>query len=313
MRTSDVITGTRLARRCRRPLAGRSASTARARLKGHGAAARTTVPSSGGGQPRHRQCNAAAQLCQVAPVACRLSRCRRARPCRRPRSEALRSGTQALRQGKTEQALMELEYAAEQGVPGAHLEARAHVRRRRRRRPEHRRAPTTISAACTAMHGDRSAPARQTLASWPTPSVTLGTLPSRGIPGTLKADPNVAREMFRYAASTFRRSGGPISARTAVPARQRCIQGRGSSARAGCALSANKGDHRAQALLGGMLFKGEAELSRQAALGLFWLHRRQGCAGTGRAWITDMYTQPRSRRPDDSRARTWPQVSGKIG
>ena len=33
--------------------------------------------------------------------------------------EALRSGTQALRQGKTEQALMELEYAAEQGVPGA--------------------------------------------------------------------------------------------------------------------------------------------------------------------------------------------------
>src|SRR4029453_9880088 len=33
--------------------------------------------------------------------------------------EAFRSGTQALRQGKTEQALMELEYAAEQGVPGA--------------------------------------------------------------------------------------------------------------------------------------------------------------------------------------------------
>ena len=33
--------------------------------------------------------------------------------------EAFRSGTQALRQGKTEQAVMELEYAAEQGVPGA--------------------------------------------------------------------------------------------------------------------------------------------------------------------------------------------------
>src|SRR5262249_48286169 len=33
--------------------------------------------------------------------------------------EAFRSGTQLLRQGKTEQAIMELEYAAEQGVPGA--------------------------------------------------------------------------------------------------------------------------------------------------------------------------------------------------
>src|SRR5499427_8850273 len=33
--------------------------------------------------------------------------------------EAFRSGTQLLRQGKTEQAIMEFEYAAEQGVPGA--------------------------------------------------------------------------------------------------------------------------------------------------------------------------------------------------
>ena len=33
--------------------------------------------------------------------------------------EAFRSGTQLLRQGKTEQAIMELEFAAEQGVPGA--------------------------------------------------------------------------------------------------------------------------------------------------------------------------------------------------
>src|SRR5271165_554123 len=33
--------------------------------------------------------------------------------------EAFRSGTQALRQGRTDQALAELEYAAEQGVPGA--------------------------------------------------------------------------------------------------------------------------------------------------------------------------------------------------
>src|SRR5262249_60640460 len=33
--------------------------------------------------------------------------------------EAFRSGTQALRQGRTEQGVKDLEYAAEQGVPGA--------------------------------------------------------------------------------------------------------------------------------------------------------------------------------------------------
>jgi hypothetical protein len=33
--------------------------------------------------------------------------------------EAFRSGTQALRQGRTDQAVLELEYAAEQGIPGA--------------------------------------------------------------------------------------------------------------------------------------------------------------------------------------------------
>ncbi len=33
--------------------------------------------------------------------------------------EAFRGGTQALRQGKTDQAVIQLEYAAEQGIPGA--------------------------------------------------------------------------------------------------------------------------------------------------------------------------------------------------
>src|SRR5262245_35418008 len=33
--------------------------------------------------------------------------------------DAFRSGTHALRQGRTQQALMNLEYAAEQGIPGA--------------------------------------------------------------------------------------------------------------------------------------------------------------------------------------------------
>src|SRR5262249_27393251 len=48
-------------------------------------------------------------------------------------------------------------------------------------------------------------------------------------------------------------------------------------------LSANKGDHRAQALLGSMLFKGE-QVSLQAALGLFWLIVAKDAAGPDEAW-----------------------------
>jgi uncharacterized protein len=66
-------------------------------------------------------------------------------------------------------------------------------------------------------------------------------------------------------------------------------------------LSANKGDHRAQALLGGMLFKGE-EVSRQAALGLFWLIVAKDAAGPEETWITEMYTSALAQASDGERA-----------
>src|SRR5260370_34872280 len=55
-------------------------------------------------------------------------------------------------------------------------------------------------------------------------------------------------------------------------------------------LSANKGDHRAQALLGGMLFKGE-DVSRQAALGLFWLIVAKDAVGPAGTWLTRALAQ----------------------
>jgi hypothetical protein len=66
-------------------------------------------------------------------------------------------------------------------------------------------------------------------------------------------------------------------------------------------LSANKGDHRAQALLGSMLFKGE-EVSRQAALGLFWLIVAKDGAGPDETWITDIYTSALAQANDAERA-----------
>jgi uncharacterized protein len=212
--------------------------------------------------------------------------------------ESFRSGTQLLRQGKTEQAVMELEYAAEQGVPGAIWKlGRMYadgdsVHMNKARAYEYFRRLTTMHAADSS-----GTPNARFLAN---AFVTLGLYYLEGIPGTLKPDANVAREMFHYAASYFADpeaqyylarlyllgNGTPKDAITAG----RWLQ-----------LSAEKGDHRAQALLGGMLFKGD-QLSRQAARGLFWLIVAKDGAGPDEAWITDMYSNALAQANDNERA-----------
>jgi len=212
--------------------------------------------------------------------------------------EAFRSGTQALRQGKTEQAVMELEYAAEQGVPGAIWKlGRMYadgdgVKADKARAYEYFRRLTT-------MHGDDSAgaPNARFVAN---AFVTLGLYYLDGIPGTLKADPNLAREMFRYAASYF------ADPEAQYHLGRLYLLGKGApkdaiQAARWLRLSANKGDHRAQALLGGMLFKGE-EVSRQAALGLFWLIVAKDAARPDEAWITDMYSNALAQANESERA-----------
>ena len=115
--------------------------------------------------------------------------------------EAFRSGTQALRQGKTHQALAELEYAADQGVAGAIWKlgrmyadgdgvsvdkARAYEYFRR----------------LTMIYGDDSL-GTPNVRYVSNAFVSLGQYYLDGIPDRLEADPHRAREMFRYAASYF--------------------------------------------------------------------------------------------------------------
>jgi hypothetical protein len=212
--------------------------------------------------------------------------------------EAFRSGTQLLRQGKTDQGVMDLEYAAEQGVPGAIWKlGRMYadgdgVKMNKARAYEYFRRLTSI-------HADDSSgtPNARFLAN---AFVTLGQYYLDGIPGTLKADPSVAREMFRYAASYF----GDPEAQYYLG--RLYLMGKGAPKDAVTAarwlvLSAKKGDHRAQALLGGMLFKGE-EVSRQAALGLFWLIVAKDSAGPDESWITDMYSSAVAQASENERA-----------
>jgi hypothetical protein len=212
--------------------------------------------------------------------------------------EAFRSGTQALRQGKTEQAVMELEYAAEQGVPGAIWKlGRMYadgdgVKTDKARAYEYFRRLTTA-------YGDDSSgtPHARYLAN---AFVALGQYYLEGIPGTLKSDPNLAREMFRYAAAYFADPEAQYYLGRLYLAGKGVTKDAIQAAR-WLRLSANKGDHRAQAVLGSMLFKGE-EVSRQAALGLFWLIVAKDGAGPDEAWITDMYATALAEATDHERA-----------
>jgi len=211
--------------------------------------------------------------------------------------DAFRSGMEALRQGKTDQAVADLEYAADQGVPGALWKLGRmyadgdRVKTNKARAYEYFRRLTTISA-----DDSRVAPNSRFLSN---AFVALGLYHLEGIPGTVKAEPDVARQMFHYAASYFgdpeaqyelgrlylRGEGAPRDSITAA----RWLQ-----------LSAEKDDHRAQALLGEMLFKGDGVV-RQPARGLFWLIIAKDGAGANETWINDMYTAALAKATDKDR------------
>jgi len=170
--------------------------------------------------------------------------------------EAFRSGTQALRQGRTDQAIAELEYAAEQGVPGAiwklgrmYADGDGVAKDKARAYEYFRR--------LTMMYGDDSSdvPHARFVAN---AFVTLGQYYLDGLPGVLYLFAEGAQQDAIQAARWLR-------------------------------LSAEKGDHRAQALLGEMLFRGD-QISRQAARGLFWLILAKDSAGPDEGWITEMYS-----------------------
>jgi uncharacterized protein len=212
--------------------------------------------------------------------------------------EAFRSGTQALRQGKTDQAVMELEYAAEQGVPGALWKlGRMYadgdgVKVNKARAYELFRRLTSIRGDDSAYSPDARFVAKA--------FVMVGLYHLEGIPGTLKPDANVAAEMFRYAASYYADPEAQYylgrSYLTGKGAPKDAIQ-----AARWLRLAANKGDHRAQATLGSMLFKGE-QVSRQAGRGLFWLIVAKDSATPDETWITDMYSSALAQASENDRA-----------
>jgi TPR repeat protein len=212
--------------------------------------------------------------------------------------EAFRSGTQALRQGRADQAVAELEYAAEQGIPGAMWKL-GRMYADGEGVPVNKERAYEYFKRLTTIYGDDSA--GTPYAPFVSKAfVNLGQYYFEGIPGTVSANPMRAREAFRYAASYF----GDGEAQYYLG--RMFLKGEGGQKNAKEAarwlsLSAEKGDARAQALLGEMLFKGN-EVPRQAARGLFWLIVAKDGAGTDEAWISDVYTAALAQANESDRA-----------
>ena len=224
---------------------------------------------------------------------------------KRAPGEALRSGTQALREGRSEQAVTAFEYAAEQGMPdaiwklGKMYSEGDEVDQNKLRAFEYFK-------NLTKSYADDPPGTRQArfVAS---AFVSLGHFYLEGIPDTyVKADALVAREMFHYAASYY-----------ADPEAQYQLgllylngSGPGNGSGAGkdpkqaarwFKNAADKGFRKAQAMLGTMLFKGQG-VARQVPLGLAWLTVAKEGARADEAWISEIYKNSMAQATLDERA-----------
>jgi TPR repeat protein len=213
--------------------------------------------------------------------------------------EALRFGTQALREGKPDEAVTSLEYAAEQGVPAAQWKlGRMYadgdgVDKNRLRAFQYFQNLTKAHA-----YDPPGTPQSRFVAN---AFVSLGQIYLDGIPETsVKSDPTRARQMFSYAASYFADPDAQYQLARLF------LDGTGGvkDARQGVkwlGLAANKGQYQAQAALGSILFEG-TDVGRQAALGLFWLTVAKDAAAPSERWISDTYAHAFAQASDDERA-----------
>jgi TPR repeat protein len=214
--------------------------------------------------------------------------------------EALRSGTQALRAGKPDQAVTSLEFAAEQGMPGAMWKlGRMYADGEGVGQNKLRAFEYFLNLTKSRAYEQPDSPESRFVAS---AFVALGQYYLDGIPDTaVKPDAAVAIDLFRHAASYF---GDPDAQ---YHLGRLYLLGTGTAkdgvqAARWLRLAANKGQHSAQAMLGSMLFKGQV-VARQPAMGLALLTLAKDGAGSQEAWITETYRSALAQASMDERAQ----------
>jgi TPR repeat protein len=128
--------------------------------------------------------------------------------------------------------------------------------------------------------------------------VSLGHYYLSGIPNS-KIKPNAARarELYTYAATYF----GDADAQYELGRLYLdSTPNDPHEAARWFQLAANKGQCRAEAALGDILFQGQ-HVPRQAARGLMWLTLSKDCAGPDEAWVKPLYDNAFRRANDDER------------
>ncbi|WP_425107391.1 tetratricopeptide repeat protein [Ancylobacter sp.] len=215
--------------------------------------------------------------------------------------ESVRFGAQALRSGQTEKGIDSLRYAAEQGHAGAQWKlGRMYAEGEGVERNDIK--AFEYFSQIANMHADDN-PATPEARFVADAFVALGAYYLVGIPNTkVRRDATRARDMFAYAASYFGDPGAQYHLARLY------IDGDGVDrdprfAARWLGLAAQKGQYQAQAALGGLLFKGDDGIPRQAARGLMWLTlARDAAAGPQDKWVVDLYEDAFANASSDERA-----------
>jgi uncharacterized protein len=211
--------------------------------------------------------------------------------------EGLRAGTTATEDSSKAKDFSALQYAAEQGGTAAQWKLGRMYADGNGVAQDDMRAFEYFSQIANA-HADEppGAPEAHIVAN---AFVALGRYYLTGIPNSdIKPDSVRAHQMFAYAASYF----GDGDAQYELG--RLYLDGNPADVHEAARwflLAATKGQCRAEAALGDILFRG-VDVPRQAARGLMWLTLGRDCAGTDEAWVKPLYDNAFRTASDDERA-----------
>jgi TPR repeat protein len=208
----------------------------------------------------------------------------------------LRPGARIPEAGEKTKALTALQYAADQGQPVAQWKL-GHMYAEGDGVPHDDLRAFNYFSAIADTHPDE-APGTPQARFVANAFVALGRYYLTGIPNSkITADPSRARDMFGYAATYFGDADAQYElgriylseAPSDLHQAARWFQ-----------LAATKGQCRAEAALGDMLFKGQA-VPRQAARGLMWLTLGRDCAGPEDTFAKPLYDSAFQHASNDER------------
>lgn len=223
--------------------------------------------------------------------------------------EAFRSGTQALKVGETDKAVMSLQYAADNGHPLAQWKLGQMYAQGDGVPHDDLKAFEYFKQIIDSYTDDNPNPPQGRIVA--NAFVALGQYYRDGIPNSpVKANPGRARDMFGYAASYFGDSDAQFYLGRLF------LSGTGvrrdpKQAVRWLALAANKGQYEAQATLGIILFKGE-NVPRQRPLGLMWLTLASDGSDGQVAWITEAREAAFNEATEEERGQALTLIESRL-